>query len=315
MADRRTVCVFPRSSKTRQIKHSDPPVTGKRRRDPLAFTLEAIEQYYDVAQADAANELGVSVTTMKQICRRLGIGRWPYRRPKLVKGSQGRRSERQDASSEGAGTGGAMHNQGEGHALSLSSQASEIASSEGAGTGGAMHNQGEGHALSLSSQASEIASSASTPCGIPDALSRQSTSTTLGSRSFVFHPLSGQAQVDPSIAPCREPLGFPVRPTHIRPASSTSHQSFAGDVSSSPRLLESVPPPTSMRSAGYPAGEMINHGDGEDFQGLLSWLPPPQLLPPRAHAQTYPTTYPHIPGETVDGYPEEDGDYPLYVCW
>jgi len=285
MADRRTVCVFPRSSKTRQIKHSDPPVTGKRRRDPLAFTLEAIEQYYDVAQADAANELGVSVTTMKQICRRLGIGRWPYRRPKLVKGSQGRRSERQDASSEGAGTGGAMH------------------------------NQGEGHALSLSSQASEIASSASTPCGIPDALSRQSTSTTLGSRSFVFHPLSGQAQVDPSIAPCREPLGFPVRPTHIRPASSTSHQSFAGDVSSSPRLLESVPPPTSMRSAGYPAGEMINHGDGEDFQGLLSWLPPPQLLPPRAHAQTYPTTYPHIPGETVDGYPEEDGDYPLYVCW
>jgi hypothetical protein len=290
------VRVFPRCSKTKQAAHSKPSPTGRQRRAPLAFTLEAIEQYYNVPQADAANELGVSVTTMKQICRRLGIDRWPYQRPCHVAGSQGRRTERQDLSSEGAGSGdpsfvrvGPVAGDGDGRATTP---------------------------LSLSNLTSETASSLSSPFSLSDSsLSSQSTPTTLRTRSF--NSTCGQAQVDPSaIAICWEPRarGFPVRPTHLRPASS------ACDVTFSPGLPASVPqefPAHGLSTSSMPcagswgksAEEDITRGDDQDCEGLPFWLPPPPPLLPRVHTDSCA----HNPCQAADGFSEEGGDYRLHV--
>lgn len=313
----RTVCVFPRCSRTRQAdRHSKPRPPGKRRRVPLAFTLEALEQYYNVPQAAAANELGVSVTTMKQICRRLGIERWPYQRPCLAAGPQGlSRGERpRDASSEGPGGGGPTQD--------------GRTSSEPAGLGAWDDQGGDGRAstpLSLSKLAIEAASSVpSSPYSISDSLlSSQSTPTVLRSRSF--QAIYGQAQVHPSIALGWEPQGFPVRPTHLRHASLTSHQNREGDVRSSPGLPAPVPQEFSARVLptsstpragcwGRPAKEDVTRGDVQDCEDLLAWLPPPPQLLPRAHAPTC-LLQTRIPCPTTDGCCEEDENYPLHVCF
>ena len=48
--------------------------------------LEDLVSFFDwpnvkVSQPEAAKTLGISLTTLKQICRRLGFPRWPYKRP------------------------------------------------------------------------------------------------------------------------------------------------------------------------------------------------------------------------------------------
>ena len=54
------------------------PVKG---RQPVELTREAISAMFVMPQPDAARDLGVSLTALKQVCRRLGITRWPYMRP------------------------------------------------------------------------------------------------------------------------------------------------------------------------------------------------------------------------------------------
>jgi len=44
--------------------------------------LESIEPLFDLPQKDAAKELGISLTALKQVCRKLGVDRWPYWRKK-----------------------------------------------------------------------------------------------------------------------------------------------------------------------------------------------------------------------------------------
>lgn len=66
-------------------KTGDPPQQrgGARRegtRNPLEFTIESIQSVCNMPQSKAAQELSISVTTLKQVCRRLGLRRWPYRR-------------------------------------------------------------------------------------------------------------------------------------------------------------------------------------------------------------------------------------------
>ena len=64
----------------RKVGESSHQVPRGRRRCPLEFNLETISAVSNMPQAHAALKLGVSVTSMKQICRRLGIDRWPYTR-------------------------------------------------------------------------------------------------------------------------------------------------------------------------------------------------------------------------------------------
>jgi len=49
-------------------------------RKPLTFRLEQLEPLFCKPQSIAAKELGVSVTTLKQVCRHLGLDHWPFRR-------------------------------------------------------------------------------------------------------------------------------------------------------------------------------------------------------------------------------------------
>ena len=48
---------------------------------PVELTRAAIEAFFGQPQPTAAQELGISLTALKQVCRRLGVERWPYVRP------------------------------------------------------------------------------------------------------------------------------------------------------------------------------------------------------------------------------------------
>ncbi|MGB1593610.1 MAG: RWP-RK domain-containing protein, partial [Promethearchaeia archaeon] len=54
------------------------PEKGRR---PVEVDLRMIQGLFGVPQPDAAAALGVSLTALKQVCRKLGIPRWPYQRP------------------------------------------------------------------------------------------------------------------------------------------------------------------------------------------------------------------------------------------
>ena len=46
----------------------------------LSLTLKDVKGLFHLRQSDAARTLGISLTAMKNACRRLGIWRWPYSR-------------------------------------------------------------------------------------------------------------------------------------------------------------------------------------------------------------------------------------------
>ena len=52
-----------------------------RGRSPLLVSHEMVEAKFQLKQKDAAIEFGISLTAFKQVCRKLGVDRWPYRRP------------------------------------------------------------------------------------------------------------------------------------------------------------------------------------------------------------------------------------------
>ncbi|EKX54839.1 hypothetical protein GUITHDRAFT_99489 [Guillardia theta CCMP2712] len=47
---------------------------------PVELTLAKLELLYELRQEEAANCLGISLTSLKSACRRLGLTRWPYTR-------------------------------------------------------------------------------------------------------------------------------------------------------------------------------------------------------------------------------------------
>ena len=73
-----------------------------RGRHPLEFNLNIVTSMFNMPQGLAARKLDVSVTTMKQICRRLGIERWPYTRKgrRFVRKSIGKHESESSGSSE-----------------------------------------------------------------------------------------------------------------------------------------------------------------------------------------------------------------------
>ena len=52
---------------------------ASRGRSPLGVTLDQLRVHFDKHLKDAARDLGVGSTTLKRICRRFGINRWPRR--------------------------------------------------------------------------------------------------------------------------------------------------------------------------------------------------------------------------------------------
>jgi hypothetical protein len=51
-----------------------------RGRQPTLIDYETVASHFSVPQGIAASMLGISVTSLKAVCRRMGVHRWPYRR-------------------------------------------------------------------------------------------------------------------------------------------------------------------------------------------------------------------------------------------
>ena len=47
---------------------------------PVRFDRKSIEALFGKPQAEAASDLGIALTTLKHLCRKMGIVRWPYQR-------------------------------------------------------------------------------------------------------------------------------------------------------------------------------------------------------------------------------------------
>lgn len=66
------------------------------------LTLETIRPLFEMRQVDAAEELGVSASTLKRACKALRIGRWPWRKlPKTGKNPEGNEEASENKSEEG----------------------------------------------------------------------------------------------------------------------------------------------------------------------------------------------------------------------
>ena len=75
--DKPGIQIFPRHKAG--VKGTDHPV---RRRSPLTVSLQLIQSKFSLPQSEAAISLGISRTALKQVCRRLCVQSWPYRRKK-----------------------------------------------------------------------------------------------------------------------------------------------------------------------------------------------------------------------------------------
>lgn len=49
-------------------------------RQALALDLKLVSKYYYLPLGEAAKELGICLTSLKRVCRRLGLKKWPYTR-------------------------------------------------------------------------------------------------------------------------------------------------------------------------------------------------------------------------------------------
>jgi hypothetical protein len=63
-------------------------------RQPVELTRSVISAMFGMPQPYAARDLGISLTALKQVCRKLGIVRWPYMRSSKVFRKEGGRSSR-----------------------------------------------------------------------------------------------------------------------------------------------------------------------------------------------------------------------------
>ena len=68
------VRIFPRR------KAGDLPSKTFRSRAPLQINRDTIVAWFEWPMPQAAQHLGISITALKQVCRKLGVLRWPYRR-------------------------------------------------------------------------------------------------------------------------------------------------------------------------------------------------------------------------------------------
>ena len=68
----------------------------KRGRLRISVDLDSIRMLFGMRQPEAAKTLTISLTALKQVCRKLGIVRWPYRRP-CIRGSHYKSRIKQDA--------------------------------------------------------------------------------------------------------------------------------------------------------------------------------------------------------------------------
>jgi hypothetical protein len=76
-SDARSVLLYPRR---KQADRGNAAVQQPQRgRKPIAIERSTFEAVFHMPQPDAAKQLGISLTSMKQVSRKLGLTKWPYR--------------------------------------------------------------------------------------------------------------------------------------------------------------------------------------------------------------------------------------------
>ena len=55
------------------------PVGPDKKTKPIELSIQILEPYFGTTLENAAKKIGISTTTLKSFCRKLGIQRWPYR--------------------------------------------------------------------------------------------------------------------------------------------------------------------------------------------------------------------------------------------
>jgi hypothetical protein len=77
-SDAHSVLLYPRR---KQADRGNAAVQQPQRgRKPIAIERSTFEAVFHMPQPDAAKQLGISLTSMKQVSRKLGLTKWPYRR-------------------------------------------------------------------------------------------------------------------------------------------------------------------------------------------------------------------------------------------
>lgn len=84
-----SVRMFPR----RKGLERDSKPLPQRGRSPVALDLAAVQALFPMPQQDAATKLGISLTSLKHVCRELGLKRWPYHRSKGVRAGKNHSSQ------------------------------------------------------------------------------------------------------------------------------------------------------------------------------------------------------------------------------
>lgn len=75
----------------------------------MALDLATVQRKFGLPQQDAAKELGISLTSLKQVCRKLGISRWPYYRLAKHGGTRRNKSSKEARALAGADAGDTEH--------------------------------------------------------------------------------------------------------------------------------------------------------------------------------------------------------------
>jgi len=70
------VLVYPRRKLGQEKMGSERP--------PVVVTRKYLESNYDIPLTVVAKKLNISATVLKQLCRRVGIAKWPYKRGKVT---------------------------------------------------------------------------------------------------------------------------------------------------------------------------------------------------------------------------------------
>jgi len=75
-----SVQLFPRRQKGSASSSAASVGTTRQSGAPLVLTKQDITGLFSLSQPDAAARLGVSITSLKKVCRKMDIVRWPFRR-------------------------------------------------------------------------------------------------------------------------------------------------------------------------------------------------------------------------------------------
>ena len=98
--------VFPR----RKVGRSSRAPGGGNSRAPVVLSEEKLRECFDLPLHVASKKMGICITAIKKVCRKLGIHKWPYRELKERKAAiKGRGGDADVAGSVGADTGLVEH--------------------------------------------------------------------------------------------------------------------------------------------------------------------------------------------------------------